>query len=215
MRVLLVDHGCCDPPDTRVHACRTALMRLGAVPLALGPSSVSSLAAETPGLRGVHLRDIAAANKRFLRAVQDGSPAAFLAASATISPSLLGLVRETARQTIAEAVDAFEPDVIFVLHAGILVDLAIETGVPVALHVSGADLGAAATSERIRDLVISALSSVEALIATDGETADVLARDWLDRDETDQLPACEVWPVGAASAPAILAACERARDRRR
>jgi len=215
MRVLLVDHGCCDPPDTRVHACRTALTRLGAVPLALGPSSVSSLAAETPGLRGVHLRDIAAANKRFLRAVQDGSPAAFLAASATISPSLLGLVRETARQTIAEAVDAFEPDVIFVLHAGILVDLAIETGVPVALHVSGADLGAAATSERIRDLVISALSSVEALIATDGETADVLARDWLDRDETDQLPACEVWPVGAASAPAILAACERARDRRR
>jgi len=214
MRVLLVDHGCCDPPDTRVHACRAALVRLGVEPLALGPASTSSLEAETPGLRGVHLHDIAAANKRFLRAVRDGSPAAFLAASAAISPSLLGLVRETARQTIAEAVDAFNPDAIFVIHAGILADLAIETGVPVALHVSGADLIAAAASDRIRDLVISTLSSVEALIATDGETAEVLARDWLDHDESDEGPACEVWPVSAAAAPALLAACERARGRR-
>ena len=216
MRLLLIDHGCCDPPDTRVHACCDHLTRLGAEPLACGPTSVPNLDAPTPGLHGIHLNAIAAANKIFLDAVHDGTPAAFLDATAGISPRLLGSVRETARQTIAEAVDAFDPDVIFVLHAGILADLAIETGVPVALHVGPADLAAAAKVPRIRDLVAAAIGSAETVIAEDQETATRLAEHRLERDDRAgaEPPAIAVWPVATDHAVQILAACEEARRRR-
>lgn len=217
MRILLIDHGCCDPPGTRVHACRNHLAHLGAEPLACGPTSVPNLEAPTPGLHGIHLHDIAAANKAFLAAVHDGAPEAFLVATAGISPRLLGSVRETARQTIAEAVDAFDPDVIFVLHAGILADLAIETGVPVAIHVGRGDLAAATQSPRIRDMVAAALGSAEAIAAEDEATAARLAQDWLERDDHAgaEPPTIEVWPVVADHAVQILAACEAARSRRR
>ena len=216
MRLLLIDHGCCDPPGTRVHACREHLVRLGVEPLACGPTSVPNLDAPTPGLHGIHLHAIAAANRFFLDAVHDGTPAAFLAATAGISPRLLGSVRETARQTIAEAVDAFNPDVIFVLHAGILADLAIETGVPVALHVGRADLAAAAQVPRIRDLVAAAVGSAEAVIAEDPETAAQLALHWLEHENRAgaEPPTIAVWPVAADHAEQILAACEAARSRR-
>ena len=161
MRLLIVDHGCCDPPATRVHVHRRALEAAGAVTAACGPTSLPGLAAPTPGLYGIHLHDIAAANRVFLAAVRDGSAAALLAATATLPPRLLGLVRETARQALAEAVDALEPDAIFVLHAGILADLAIETGVPVALHVAAGDLAAAARGTRVEELVRAALASAE------------------------------------------------------
>jgi hypothetical protein len=216
VRLLLIDHGCCDPPGTRVHACRDHLVRLGVELLACGPVSIPHIEAPTPGLHGIHLHDIAAANRVFLKAVEDGSPAAFLAATAGISPRLLGSVRETARQTIAEAVDAFDPDVIFVLHAGILADLAIETGVPVALHVGRADLAAATQEPRIRDLVAAALGSAETVIAEDQETATRLAEHRLERDNRAgaEPPAIAVWPVATDHAVQILAACEEARRRR-
>jgi hypothetical protein len=214
MRILLIDHGCCDPPATRVHACREYLARLGVEPLACGPSSVSHLEAHVPGLHGIHLHAIAAANRVFLRAIHDGSAAAFLEATAGISPRLLGSVRETARQSIAEAVDRFDPDTIFVLHAGILADLAIETGVPVALHVSAGDLAVAMASERVRDLVAAALGSAETVVADDEATAAAVARDWLDRDAAGEPASIAFWQVVPDHAVQILAACEEARARR-
>jgi hypothetical protein len=215
MRILLIDHGCCDPPATRVHACREQLERLGAVPLACGPASVPSIEAQVPGLHGIHLHAIAAASRVFLGAIHDGSPAAFLSATAAISPRLLGSVRETARQAIAEAVDAFDPDAIFVLHAGILADLAIETGVPVALHVGMGDLAVAEGAGRIGDLVAAALGSAETVAAEDEATAATIVRDWLDHDDAASRPQVAVFAAGPDRAAEILAACEQALARRR
>ncbi|MFO0424305.1 MAG: hypothetical protein ACK52C_11690 [Planctomycetia bacterium] len=215
MRILLIDHGCCDPPATRVHACREQLERLGAVPLACGPALVPSIEAQVPGLHGIHLHAIAAASRVFLIAIHDGSPAAFLAATASISPRLLGSVRETARQTIAEAVDAFDPDAIFVLHAGILADLAIETGVPVAIHVAAGDLAVAKADGRIGDLVAAALGSAEAIAAEDEATAATIARDWLDHDDAADRQQIAVCPAETEQAAQMLAACEQALARRR
>ena len=158
---------------------------------------------------------IAAASRVFLGAIHDGSPAAFLSATAAISPRLLGSVRETARQAIAEAVDAFDPDAIFVLHAGILADLAIETGVPVAIHVAGGDLDIAGRSDRVRDLVAAALGSAEAVAAEDDATATAIARDWLDQDDAASRPQVAVFAAGPDRAAGILAACEQAIARRR
>lgn len=211
MRLLVIDHGCCDPPGTRVHALREALRPLGAEAVACGPSSTPGLAEQPPGLCGIHFHDIAAANRRFLAAVRDGSAAAFIAATGGVSPSLLGLARETARQAIGEAVYTVDPEAIFVLHAGILADLAIETGVPVALHVAAADLDAARGSARLQDLVASAVASAEAVIAADGETASRLTADWIDAAAAE---ACETWPATPAAADRILAACRRAVARR-
>lgn len=211
MRLLVIDHGCCDPPATRVHTLRAALRPLGAEAVACGPSSTPGLAEQPPGLRGIHLHDIAAANRRFLAAVRDGSSAAFIAATGSVSPSLLGLARETARQAIAEAVYSTDPEAIFVLHAGILADLAIETGVPVALHVAAADLDAARESVRLQDLVVAAVGSAEAVIAADVETAQRLAADWID---VAAIGECETWAATPDSAPRILAACRRAIARR-
>ena len=144
MRILLIDHGCCDHPHTRIHRLREALVTAGASVAVCGPSSLHGLDEQPTGMHGIHLHDIAAANRRLLAAVRDGAPEAFLAAVADVPSRLLGLARETARQVIAEAADALYPDAIFVLHAGILTDLAVETGAPVAVHVSRADLEAAA-----------------------------------------------------------------------
>lgn len=208
MRLLLVDHGCCDPPATRVHVLRAALLEQGVEAVACGPSSIPGLAEQPPGLRGIHLHDVAAANRRFLAAIRDGSAAAFLSATGSVSPRLLGLAREAARQAIGEAVDLVEPEAIFVIHAGILADLAIETGVPVALHVSAADLDAARGTARVEDLVAAALGSAEALVAGDAETARLLAAEWSDGP-------CEIWPLDSAAAPRIVATCREALGRRR
>jgi len=206
MRLLVVDHGCCDPPATRVHALRAALGDIGVEAVACGPSSIPGLAEQPPGLHGIHLHDVAAANRRFLAAVRDGSPAAFLSATASVSQSLLGLAREAARQTIAEAVDAVDPQAIFVLHAGILADLAIETGVPVALHVATADLDAARGSPRLEELVTAVVGSAEVVVAADDDTAGRLRADWLAADSA----AGVAWPAVPDSAALIVAACRRA-----
>lgn len=211
MRLLVIDHGCCDPPATRVHGLREALQRLGVEAVACGPSSTPGLAEQPPGLRGIHLHDIAAANRRFLAAVRDGSAAAFIAATGGVSPSLLGLARETARQAIAEAVYTVDPQAIFVLHAGILADLAIETGVPVALHVAAADLDAARGCDRLEELVAAALGSAETMIAADSDTAHRLTADWIDASAA---AACDTWPATPDSAERIIAACRRAIARR-
>lgn len=218
MRLLLIDHGCCDPPGTRVHALRAALRDHAVVAVACGPSSVPSLAEQPAGLHGIHLHDIAAANRRFLAAVRDGSPAAFLAATAVVSPGLLGLAREAARQTIAEAVDAVDPEAIFVLHAGILTDLAIETGIPVAVHVSLSDLAAADGAAAMRTLVAAAIGSCNAVVAADDATAAVLREHWLAAEgEWHEPPeAIAVWPIGdECRAAAIAAACRDALAHRR
>ena len=211
MRLLLLDHGCCDPPHSRVFRCRDWLLRERIDVLACGPASVSALEAPTPGLHGIHLRDIAAANRKFARAVRDGSPQSFLDITPTISAPLLGLVRETARQAIAEAVDGFDPAVILVLHAGIFADLAVETGVPVAIHVGPADLSAARQDERVHGLVSAALVSAEVVMAADATTERLLAAEWLDPAATNIAPAAGVDEPGGP----LLAAAVRLAARRR
>lgn len=207
MRLLLIDHGCCDPPAGRVHFLRTALRERGIEAVACGPSSTPGLAVQPPGLHGVHFHDIAAASRSLLAAVREGSPAAFLAATGGVSPRLLGLAREAARQAITEAVDTFDPDAIFVIHAGILADLAIETGVPVAIHVSAADLDAAAAAPRLTELVAAALGSAEAVVAGDADTARRLGADWGGEPN-------EIWTLDDAAAPLIVAVCRAAVSRR-
>lgn len=218
MRLLIIDHGCCDFPAGRAHACRRGLEEIGDHAAVCGPASVPTLAAEQPGLHGIHLHDIAAASRAFLAAVRNGSPEAFLKAVATISPGLLGLVRETARQTIAEAVDAVDPEAIFVLHAGILTDLAIETGIPVAVHVSMSDLTAADRVVPMRTLVAGAIGSCNAVVASDAATAAALRRHWLAAEDDWREPpeTIAVWPIGdECGAAAIAAACRDALARRR
>jgi hypothetical protein len=166
-------------------------------------------------MHGIHLNDIAAANRRLLAAVQDGKPEAFLAAVADVPSRLLGLARETARQVIAEAADALYPDAIFVLHAGILTDLAVETGAPVVVYVAAPDLRAAAARPSLRRLVTAALGSSDGIVAADLETAAALRQAWLGSD-ADQCTRCETWPIDVSDAAArVAAACATALARRR
>lgn len=210
VRILIIDHGCCDHPHTRVHRLREALAARGHEAAICGPSSVPHLEQQQPGMHGIHLRDVAAASRRLLAAVQDGSAAAFLETVATVPSRLLGLVRETARQMIAEAADALYPDVIFVLHAGILTDLAVETGAPVVVHVSAVDLEAAAARPSLRRLVTAAIDS-SLVVAADGPTATALFTGWLH----DTAAGCDTWPADAEHAAELEAACARAVARRR
>lgn len=212
MRLLLVDHGCCDYDHTRVHGCRQALRRLGIAAAVCGPSSIPQLEMQHAGMYGIHLHNLAAASHRFLEAVRDGAPEAFLRAVATIRPRLLGAVRETGRQLIAEAVDAIDPDVIFVMHAGILTDLAAETGAPVVAHVSGSDLEAAETQPAMRALVARGLGSCEAVVAADTATAEKLRESWLEPDVAARI---EIWPLGPDSADRLAVSCRAALARRR
>jgi hypothetical protein len=215
MRILLIDHGCCDHPHTRVHRLHKGLETAGATAAVCGPSSLHGLDDQPPGMHGIHLHDVAAANRRFLAAVQDGGPEAFLAAVADVPARLLGLARETARQVIAEAADAVYPDVIFVLHAGILTDLAVETGAPVVVHVSAADLRAAAGRPSLRRLVRSVLGSCDGIVAADAAVAERLRTDWLDNDP-EQYLRCETWPIDETDAAVRVAgACAAALARRR
>lgn len=210
MRLLVVDHGCADPPTGRVHLCRRILAAEGIDALGCGPAAVSSLEGPSPGLTGIPLRAVAAANRAFAAAVREGSAGAFLSTTTRIPASLLGLVRETARQAIAEAVDGFDPEAILVLHAGILADLAVETGLPVAVHVSPGDLAAARGAGRVEELVASALSSAEVVVPVDAETASSLADGWLDgpaRDADLAGPIDE--SCGARIADAVRRACRR------
>ena len=215
MRILLIDHGCCDHPHTRIHRLRAALEADGCRVAICGPSSLHGLDEQPPGMHGIHLHDVAAASRTLLAAVRDGSPDAFLAAVATVPSRLLGLARETARQVIAEAADDLYPDAIFVLHAGILTDLAVETGAPVVVHVAAADLRAAAGRPSLRRLVTSMLGSSDGIVAADDATGKALRDGWLGRDD-DQHARCETWPVDSAdAAPRIAAACAAALARRR
>jgi hypothetical protein len=209
MRILLIDHGCCDPPVTRVHALRHALEQAGIGAAVCGPSAVPGLEQQQPGMFGMHLDDVAAASRRLLTAVRSGDATAFLTTVATVPARLLGLVRETARQTIAEATDAVDPDAIFVLHAGILTDLAVETGAPVVVHVSAADLAAAEGRPSLKRLVAGAVGSCGVVVADAEETAGVLRRDWLSGDPEGR---CEVWSITdvAVAAVPLAAACRRA-----
>ena len=210
MRILIIDHGCCDHPHTRVHRLREALDARGHQATVCGPSSISQLEQQQPGLQGIHLHDVAAASRKLLAAVKEGSAAAFLETVATVPSRLLGLVRETARQMIAEAADAAYPDVIFVLHAGILTDLAVETGATVVVHVSPVDLVAAEARPSLRRLVVGAIDS-SLVVAADEPTATLLVARWLH----DAADGCETWPADAAHAAAIEAVCEKAVARRR
>jgi hypothetical protein len=215
MRILLIDHGCCDHPHTRIHRLREALVAAGASVAVCGPSSLHGLDEQPTGMHGIHLNDIAAANRRLLAAVQDGKPEAFLAAVADVPSRLLGLARETARQVIAEAADALYPDAIFVLHAGILTDLAVETGAPVVVYVAAPDLRAAAARPSLRRLVAAALGSSDGIVAADLETAAALRQAWLGSD-ADQCTRCETWPIDVSDAAArVAAACATALARRR
>jgi hypothetical protein len=212
MRVLLVDHGRSDPPQARVHGIRAGLEQLGIATAVCGPSSVPGLEEQPAGMFGIHLRDVAAASRAFLAAVQDGSPEAFLVATAGVPARLLGLARETARQALAEAVDIVYPDVIFVLHAGVLTDLAVETGAPVVVHVAAADLAATKNRLSLRNLVAAAIGSSAIIVAADDAVAAALATDWL-HDAPDAAARLETWPLGPDAATRIAIACRRARRR--
>ncbi len=215
MRILLIDHGCCDHPHTRVHRLAAGLATAGCEVAVCGPSSVHGLDEQPPGMHGIHLNDVAAASRTFLAAVREGSPEAFLQAVAGVPSRLLGLARETARQMIAEATDALDPDAIFVLHAGILTDLAVETGAPVVVHVSAIDLAATADRPSLRRLVRAAIGSSDGLVSADDAVAASLKTAWLDGDP-DYCLRCETWPADAADAPPrIAAACRAAIARRR
>ena len=211
MRLLLVDHGNCDHDHTRVHGCRDALRQLGVTAAVCATSSITQLEQRHPGMYGIHLHAIAAASHRFLAAVQTGTPDALLATTPLLPPRLLGLVRETARQLIAEAVDAINPDVIFVMHAGILTDLAVETGAPVVVHVAKADLDSAAARPQMRALVRRAIGSCERIVAADDPTVAALRTGWIDGDDA----AVECWPIAPSSARLIADVCAAAVRRRR
>ncbi len=213
MRILLVDHGCCDHPRTRIHGLRQTLEAAGCTVAICGPSTVNSFEEQPPGIHGIHLHDVAAASREFLAAVREGSPEAFLRATAHVPSRVLGLARETARQMVAEAADAIFPDAIFVLHAGILADLAVETGAPVVVHVSAADLEAAAARPSLKRLVVAALGSSDRVIAADDAVAATLA-DWLG-DDAETRSSHEIWPFDEAAAPRVAEACRLALARRR
>jgi len=210
MRVLLVDHGCCDPPTTRAHRYRAQLAHQGIETLICGPAEASP-GLPAGGLHRINLQGMAAASPLLLHLLRDGTAQAFLQATGELPGHLLGLVRETARQTLAAAVDALEPDVIFVLHAGILADLAVETGAPVAVHVAHADMAQYhhAPPTQARELVAAALASAELVIAADDATAEELHQHWL--DATPPLP---VWPLEEGAGEPIAAACRTALQRR-
>jgi cell division septum initiation protein DivIVA len=213
MRILLVDHGCCDHPRTRIHGLRQTLEAAGCTVAICGPSTVNAFEEQPPGIHGIHLHDVAAASREFLAAVREGSPEAFLRAAAHVPSRVLGLARETARQMVAEAADAIFPDAIFVLHAGILADLAVETGAPVVVHVSAADLEAAAARPSLKRLVVAALGSSDRVIAADDAVAATLA-DWLG-DDAETRSSHEIWPFDEAAAPRVAEACRLALARRR
>jgi hypothetical protein len=212
MRVLLIDHGNCDHPHTRVHGLRAGLVALGIEAGVCGPSSVPGLEEQPPGMYGIHLHDVAAASRSFIAAVKDGSPQAFLAATAGVPARLLGLTRETARQMIAEAVDVLYPDAIFVLHAGILTDLAVETGAPVVVHVTADDLAAAQDRPSLRNLVAASIGSCAIVVAADDATAATLKAEWL-HDAADVETRLQCWPLAADAATRIAIACRLARRR--
>jgi hypothetical protein len=214
MRILLIDHGCCDHPHTRIHRLREGLEAEGCTVAVCGPSSRHRLDEQPEGMFGIHLHDVAAASRDFLAAVQDGSAEAFLAAVSRVPSRLLGLARETARQTIAEAADAVYPDVIFVFHAGILTDLAVETGAPVVVHVCDADLEAAASRASLRRLVSAAIGSSTGIVAADLGVAERLCETWTGGD-ADTLARFETWPTDIGDAPARVAAMCRATLARR
>jgi len=213
MRILLVDHGCCDPPRTRIHELCSSLEAAGCTIAICGPSTVNAFEEQPSGMHGIHLHDVAAASREFLAAVREGSPEAFLRATAHVPSRVLGLARETARQMVAEAADAIFPDAIFVLHAGILADLAVETGAPVVVHVSAADLEAAAARPSLKRLVLAALGSSDRVIAADDAVAATLA-DWLG-DDAETRSRREIWPFDEAAAPRVTEACRLALARRR
>jgi hypothetical protein len=214
MRILLIDHGCCDHPLTRIHRLREGLEGIGMEVAVCGPSSVPGLEVRPPGMFGIHLHDVAAGSRGFLAAVRDGSAAALLEAVAGVKSRLLGLARETARQMIVEAADTLFPDAIFVAHAGILTDLAVETGAPVVVHVSAVDLAAAAARPSLRRLVGGAIGSSGIVVAADAETAAALRSDWIG-DAADAARRLQVWPLTADAAPRIAAACGLAVAHRR
>lgn len=213
MRILLIDHGCCDHPQTRVHRLREGLEAAGCTVAVCGPSTVHGFHEQPRGMHGIHLHDVAAASRDFLSAVRDGRSEVFLEAVARVPSRLLGLARETARQRIAEAADDVFPEAIFVLHAGILTDLAVETGAPVVVHVSPADLAAAAARPSLKRLVSAALGSSDRLIGADGNTTATLV-DWLGGDD-DARSRCDTWPLDDDAAARIAVACHRALARRR
>ena len=214
MRILIIDHGCCDHPHTRIHRLRKGLEAEGCTVAVCGPSSRHRLDEQPAGMFGIHLHDVAAGSRSFFAAVQSGSPDAFLAAVATVPSRLLGLAREAARQTIAEAADSLNPDVIFVLHAGILTDLAVETGAPVVVHVSANDLLAAEQRASLRRLVSAAIGSSTGIVAADSQVAERLCDTWTGGDP-DALTRFETWPADAADAPSRIASICRAALTRR
>ena len=116
---------------------------------------------------------------------------------------------------IAEAADAIYPDAIFVFHAGILTDLAVETGAPVVVHVSAADLAATVDRPSLRRLVRAAIGSSDGIVAANDAVASDLGQDWL-VDDPDACQRCETWPIDTPDAPLkIAAACRAALARRR
>lgn len=213
MRILIIDHGCCDHPHTRIHRLRDGLTAEGCAVAVCGPSTVNAFEEQPAGMHGIHLHDVAAASREFLSAVRDGRPATLLRATARVPSKVLGLARETARQIVAEAADAIFPDAIFVLHAGILADLAVETGAPVVVHVSAVDLEAASARPSLRRLVVAALGSSDRVVAEDDAVLTTLL-EWLgDDDETRSR--CETWGFDEQAAPRVAATCRFALARRR
>ena len=99
------------------------------------------------------------------------------------------------------------------MHAGILTDLAVETGAPVVVHVAAADLQAAAGRPSLKRLVLAAIGSSDRVVAADEAVATALSQ-WLGED-ADMQSRRETWPIDEAAAARVAAACRLALARRR
>lgn len=128
--------------------------------------------------------------------------------SMQLSEHSLAVVREEARRAFDRAVENGNPDVILVLHAGAIADLAVETGVPLVVHAAVEDLEAAGQG-RVRELVASSLSSADVVVADDADTARLLRREGWVADDV------EVEIVPPSDVVRLVEACRRASDRRR
>jgi hypothetical protein len=146
---------------------------------------------------------------RFLQSL-GRPPMSLTAAAAALPEALQGTLRERIRKAVTAAVDGSDVDAIFVAQAGLLLEFAIETGPPVAVHAGATDLLAMRQPGRLREIAAAALGSCDLIAADDASTADELTRDWIEADPERPV---EVWPL-ADSPERIVAACRTALARR-
>lgn len=191
MQVLVIDHAVISPASQAAAAGVAPGVGVSAAPsngwltrhqVRLDPADD---AAAGSGIRLNSLGDSAPGGEAWAKAIgriEELGERFLLGIAAELPPETLGSLREAARQAILGLVDAEQPDAILVIGGGILVELAVETGTPVAAHVTADDLAASGRTPRLREIVASGLSSCDAVVAEDDQTAAELL-EWIVHDE--------------------------------